>query len=166
VIKDYGATSGLMRTFLKQEQGPEVLYYANFLSKDDLAAFYAAASVFVAPFRGEGFGIKIIDAAAMGLPLIVPLFGGPADYCLPGLVQPVQYRLQPVGRCLETDELRWNEQLIWCEPDTDDLAAQMRHVYQNQEEARRRASRLREHVLERFSWRAAAQALIRCMDLP
>jgi glycosyltransferase involved in cell wall biosynthesis len=166
VIKDYGATSGLMRTFLEQEQGPEVLYYANFLSKDDLAAFYAAASVFVAPFRGEGFGIKIIDAAAMGLPLIVPLFGGPADYCLPGLVQPVQYRLQPVGRCLETDELRWNEQLIWCEPDTDDLAAQMRHVYQNQEEARRRASRLREHVLERFSWRAAAQALIRCMDLP
>lgn len=166
VIKDYGATTDLMRKFLEQEQGPEVLYYANFLSKDDLAAFYAAASAFVAPFRGEGFGMKIIDAAAMGLPLIVPLFGGPADYCLPDLVQRVEYRLQPVGRCLETDELRWNEQLTWCEPDTDDLSARMRHVYENHEEARRRAARLREHVIQKFSWRAAAQALIRGVDLP
>ena len=166
VIKDYGSTTHLMRAFLEQEQGPEVLYYANFLSKDDLAAFYAAASAFVAPFRGEGFGMKIIDAAAMGLPLILPLFGGPTDYCPPELVQPVQYRLQPVGRCMETDELTWNEQLTWCEVDTDDLAAQMRRVYENHEEARRRAGRLREHIIEKFSWRAAAQTLIRWMDLP
>jgi glycosyltransferase involved in cell wall biosynthesis len=164
VIKDYGSATHVMRAFLGQEQGPEILYYANFLSKDDLAAFYAATSAFVAPFRGEGFGMKIIDAAAMGLPLILPLFGGPTDYCPRDLVQPVQYRPRPVGRCMETDELRWNEQLTWCEVDTDDLAAQMRRVYQNHGEACRRAGRLREQIIERFSWRAAARTLIRWMD--
>ena len=165
VIKDYGPTTDLTRRFLEQEQGPEILYYSNFMSKEDLAAFYASTSAFVAPFRGEGFGMKIIDAAAMGLPIIVPLYGGPRDYCPPDLVQPVKHSLRPVGRCLETDELTWNEQLTWCEVDTCDLAAQMRYVYENQEAARLRAARLRDHVTRNFSWRAAAQTLIHWMEL-
>jgi len=165
VMKDYGPTTALTRRLLEQELGPEILYYSNFMSKEDLAAFYAATSALVAPFRGEGFGMKIIDAAAMGLPVIVPLYGGPRDYCPPDLVWAVEHSAQPVGRCLETDELSWNEQLIWCEVDVDDLAAKMRHVYENQETARERADRHREYVVQNFTWRAAAQTLIRWMDL-
>ena len=165
VVKDYGVTSEVTNGLLKDADGPEVLYYANFMPKDDLAALYASASVFVAPFRGEGFGMKIIDAAVAGLPLILPIYGGPRDYCPPDLVYATDYTPQPVGRCLETDELTWNEDLTWCEVDVDHLASQMRHVYENAGEAAGRAVQLRASVIENLSWRSAARTLIRWMDL-
>lgn len=111
VVKDYGVTSEATKALLNQTEGPEVLYYANFMPKDDLAALYASASAFAAPFRGEGFGMKIIDAAVAGLPLILPIYGGPRDYCPPDLVYVTEHTPQPVGLCLETDELTWNEDL-------------------------------------------------------
>lgn len=165
VVKDYGVTSEVTKALLNKADGPEVLYYANFMPKDDLAALYASASAFVAPFRGEGFGMKIMDAAAAGLPLILPVYGGPRDYCPPDLVYATEHTLQPVGRCLETDQLTWNEGLTWCEVDVDHLASQMRHVYENTAEAGNRASKLRKSVIENFSWRSAARTLIRWMDL-
>ncbi len=164
VVKDYGRTSELTRSLLGGADGPEVLYYANFLPKPELASFYAAHSALVAPYRGEGFGMKILDAAAIGLPLVMPHFGGPIDYCLEKWIEPVSYQLVPVGRCLETEAFDWREDLTWCEPDVGDLAARMRRVYENPEEPRERAAQLRQHVLDNFSWRSAAQTLIRALQ--
>ena len=164
VVKDYGRTSDLTRSLLGGAEGPEVLYYANFLPKPQLASFYAAHSAFVAPFRGEGFGMKILDATAIGLPLIMPHFAGPADYCPAKWIEPVSYQLRPVGRCLETEAFAWNEALTWCAPDVDDLATRMRRVFENLGAAREKAVRLRQHVLDRYSWRSAAQILIRALE--
>ena len=164
VVKDYGRTSELTRSLLGGADGLEVLYYANFLPKPELASFYAAHSAFVAPYRGEGFGMKILDAAAIGLPLIMPHFGGPVDYCPEKWIEPVSYQLVPVGRCLETEAFDWKEDLTWCEPDIDDLAARMRHVFESPEEPREKATQLRQHVLDNFSWRSAAQILIRTLE--
>ena len=154
VIKDYGADCDRVKIAIAAwgGQGPEVLYYANFMSKGDLARFYKACSAFVAPFRGEGFGMKILDAAVIGLPLILPLYGGPTDYCEPDLIWPVKFDEVEVGDCLETRELNWNEKLTWCEPRVDDLARQMRAIYEQQTEAKRRAELLRERVIRDFSW--------------
>jgi len=164
VIKDYGGAPAAVETMVRHEGGPETLYYANFLPKRQLAAFYRAASCLVAPFRGEGFGMKILDGAIAGLPLILPLFGGPADYCPEQLVQAVGYRRRPVGECLETQQTEWKEELVWCEPEVDDLARQMRWVYEHQDEAKRKAAELREKLLPEYSWQAAARALIRVLE--
>ena len=165
VIKDYGPTSGLTRSLLGEgTAGPEVLYYANFFPKSELASFYAAHSAFVAPFRGEGFGMKILDAATVGLPLIMPHFGGPVDYCPEDCIESVSYRLTPVGRCLDTEAFDWNEALTWCEPDVGDLAASMQRLVENDGPAKEKAARLKRHVVENFSWRCAAQTLIASLN--
>lgn len=167
VIKDYGADCDRFKIAIAAwgGQGPEVLYYANFMSKGDLARFYRGCSAFVAPFRGEGFGMKILDAAVIGLPLILPLYGGPTDYCEPDFVWPVKFDEVEVGDCLETRELHWNEKLTWCEPRVEDLARQMRAVYEQQTEAKRRAMLLRERVIRDFSWARAAQKFREALDL-
>ena len=154
----------MTRSLLGGADGLEILYYANFLPKPELASFYAAHSAFVAPYRGEGFGMKILDAAAIGLPLIMPHFGGPVDYCPEKWIEPVSYQLVPVGRCLETEAFDWKEDLTWCELDIDDLAARMRHVFESPEEPREKAAQLRQHVLGNFSWRSTAQLLIRTLE--
>ncbi len=164
VVKDYDGTSNVVRAAIEKGSGPEILFYANFVSKRRLASMYASCSAFVAPFRGEGFGMKILDAAALGLPLILPVFGGPADFCPPDYVRPLRFRTVAVGDCLESRELDWREQRTWCEPDIDDLASAMREVYEDYDPARRRAARLRESVLEGFSWDRAAQKLIQAVE--
>ena len=164
VIRDYGADHPAIQSMVEAFKGPSILYYGQFTTKKELASFYAACSAFVAPFRGEGFGIKILDAAAMGLPLILPLYGGPVDFCEEQLVSPVASELKPVAECLATTQMRWREDLFWCEPDVEDLGKQMRWVFEHQEDANRRAGILRERVLKEFSWPRAARKLIRIMQ--
>ena len=43
----------------------------------------------MAPFRGEGFGMKIIDAMALGLPVLIPAFGGVTEFLVEGGYLPI-----------------------------------------------------------------------------
>jgi len=49
-------------------------YMNGFISQADLAAVYSAADVLLAPSRGEGFCIPLIEAQACGTPVIVTDF--------------------------------------------------------------------------------------------
>lgn len=58
---------------------PEVVYeYGNAPS---VAGYYTAAHVGVFPFRGEGFGLPILECLASGRPAIVSRGCGPLDFC-------------------------------------------------------------------------------------
>lgn len=50
------------------------------LDQTDLQALYHSASVFVLPTRGEGWGLPLIEAAAMGLPIITTKHSGHVEY--------------------------------------------------------------------------------------
>jgi glycosyltransferase involved in cell wall biosynthesis len=41
---------------------------------------YSLADAFVLPTRGEGWGIPVAEAMAMGLPVIVTNYSGPTEY--------------------------------------------------------------------------------------
>ena len=51
-------------------QDAPVIHLKEFVSKEELIALYRRADAFLAPFRGEGFGMKIVDACAVGIPVI------------------------------------------------------------------------------------------------
>ncbi|MGA2471687.1 MAG: glycosyltransferase [Solirubrobacteraceae bacterium] len=62
---------------------PRVILIADELSDAELASLYRACDVFVHPYRGEGFGMCVLEAMACGLPTIVT-GGGPTDeFCPP-----------------------------------------------------------------------------------
>jgi len=54
----------------KCQQSGEPIITPGFLSDEDLAALYSAASVFVHPSQYEGFGIMILEAFAAGAPVV------------------------------------------------------------------------------------------------
>jgi GT2 family glycosyltransferase/glycosyltransferase involved in cell wall biosynthesis len=162
VLKDYGGklTGGPLRRWLDEAaDGPRVIHFAEFLSKDALLRLYRGCDAFVAPFRGEGFGMKIVDACAAGLPVLAPLYGGPTDYLRPGGFYPLAFTEVPVGECLDQVEGVVPPFAQWAEVDAEDLAVQMRTVVDQNEEARRRAAVTRELVLKEFSWQQAARRL-------
>ena len=49
-------------------------YMHGFIPPEQLAAVYSAADVLLAPSRGEGFGLPVIEAQACGTPVIVTDF--------------------------------------------------------------------------------------------
>ncbi len=167
VVKDYGvgAADATLRDLLRSPaHRARVEYIAEFTGKARLIEIYKSCDVFVSPHRGEGFGMKILDAMACGLPVVTPLYGGPTDFCTPQNTLPVDFQLVPVGPCLDSQSLAITNQPLWCEPDPDSLARQLRAACDNREVTRRVADRGRHEVADRWTWKRSAARLKQVTD--
>lgn len=163
VVKDYGTGSGdtTLRTLFRDRAGSAAIeYVTEFTSKEKLIELYRSCDAFVSAHRGEGYGMKILDALACGLPVITPLFGGPTDFCTTENCFPVDFSLVPVGDCLDTRSLPITNGPTWAEPSVSSLAAAFRRVAGSPGEARRIGARARADVIDRLTWDAAARGLL------
>jgi glycosyltransferase involved in cell wall biosynthesis len=87
------------------------LLAAGMFNAETMAACYAAMNVFLAPSRGEGFGLPLLEAQACGVPVIVTDFGSMPEVGAVGWKvggQP-EYSGQPVNSwfmCPSIDSIR------------------------------------------------------------
>jgi GT2 family glycosyltransferase/glycosyltransferase involved in cell wall biosynthesis len=162
VMKDYGGHSGdtsLQERIRANSDKAAVEYISTFTTKEKLIELYRSCDAFVSSHRGEGYGMKIIDALACGLPTVTPLFGGPGDFCTPANCLPVDYTLVPVGDCYDTRSLHITNGPLWAEPDRTSLARQLKRVVEDRDLARRLGAQAERDVLGRFTWDEAARHL-------
>ena len=88
VIKDVGSKSfyrgqtAEAQIAALRERGYPVECIDRDLSQTEMAGLYAACDCLVHPFRGEGFGLPVVEAMACGLPVIVT-GAGPASTTRP-----------------------------------------------------------------------------------
>ncbi|KAK3035293.1 hypothetical protein RJ639_034816 [Escallonia herrerae] len=115
------------------------------IPQTDLPRLYKAASAFVLPSRGEGWGRPLVEAMAMSLPVIATNWSGPTEYLRGGNSYPL-----PVDRMTEVMEGPFKGHL-WAEPSIDKLRILMRHVMCNPEEAKTKGMQAREDMINRFS---------------
>ena len=122
------------------------------LDEAELAGLYRAANAFVAPSRGEGFGLPLAEAALFDLPVITTAHGGQRDFCTPETAWPVDYRLARAATHLALPNS------VWAEPDLADLGAQLRNVRTANPEAKRaRTAALRRFLEATYTWDAVAR---------
>ena len=62
------------------ERGTDEARRENGMSRGEVRDLYYLADCFVLPTRGEGWGLPVAEAMAMGLPVIVTNYSGPAAY--------------------------------------------------------------------------------------
>jgi hypothetical protein len=92
VIKDFG-TKGLYSVLSRRDRidalqqagttAPIVYLDGDNLSDAEMAALYRRCEVYVHPYRGEGFGMPILEAMACGRPVIIPDSGPGPEFCPP-----------------------------------------------------------------------------------
>ena len=113
-------------------------------SLDDatLAALYRGCDVFVLPYRGEGFGMPLLEAMACGKPVITTAAGSALHFCsektayfVPAREELVPDEPPPLGELVG--------KFTWYEPDRGELARLLRHVYKHPDEAGRQGTRMR-----------------------
>lgn len=128
-----------------------VTYIGNSLPLADLAALFRAADAYVSPYRGEGFNLPVLEAAASGLPVVCTAGGATDDFTAPEFALRVEAALDEGARVLS--------------PSPDHLLVQLRRC--TEDEAWRQGARAAgpAFVAAGHTWRHAAAGLLRAVGL-
>jgi len=137
-------------------RAPEILYFFDNVAPGQLAGLYAAADWLVHPFRGEGFGMPILEALATGRPVIVTDAGPAREFCPPEATLFVPARLLRLAEP-RIDQLATAGYPTLAEPDVDALRRALRQaVTEGRDAARERGRRGASHVHARYTWQDIA----------
>jgi FkbM family methyltransferase len=163
VIKDMGADSFYAGNNCRQQilaackdlERPAIVYFDRHLTAGQMAGLYAACDCLAAPYRGEGFGLPILEAMACGLPAIVPQGGASDDFVseATGYLLPSQEREVPMDLPLCGPALEMSIEQA-------DLRAMLRRAFERFDDVHEKGRAAADHVRCSFRWSDTARRMI------
>jgi glycosyltransferase involved in cell wall biosynthesis len=124
------------------------------LSRAAMAGVYTACDVLLHPYRGEGFGLPVLEARACGLPVIATEGGG-ADAMLAG---PGAVRIPATRRSVELAGAHAGEPWV-LEPSADACTRLLIATLRDAANRRREARAFAPSIRAAFHWDGAAAAV-------
>jgi glycosyltransferase involved in cell wall biosynthesis/tetratricopeptide (TPR) repeat protein len=124
-------------------------------SRAEINALVATCDCYVSLHRSEGFGLPIAESMRLAKPVIVTGYSGNMDFTTPQNSFLIDYQLSTINE----DHGPYRKGYVWADPDLNQAAELMRHVYENVEKAREFGRRARQDILELLSPRAVGQQI-------
>jgi glycosyltransferase involved in cell wall biosynthesis len=137
-------------------EGPEVRILCEELPPEVMPNLYAGAHCCVQTSYSEGFGLSILEAMAVGRPVIVTAYGGHMDFCRAENCFPVGYRLERAGPA-QYDSAA--PHAVLARPLIGKLRRRLRQAFEGRAEAERRAKRALEET-RHLTWDHTARKLL------
>jgi glycosyltransferase involved in cell wall biosynthesis/Flp pilus assembly protein TadD len=164
VIKDMGfyksqAAIDLIDRAQKRSGAPEILYLEEDLPPGMIPGLYTSCNCLVHPYRGEGFGMPIVEAMSCGLPVIVTGSGACLDFCDEHTAYLVPAKIRYLNNKY-VHNLETVDYPFLAEPDVRALAGYMREVYENPDRARIIGQNARDHIHRNFTWDHTVQKIL------
>ncbi len=152
--EDSGYLGGLIERFQRTQGAPPLLVIDRDLSRVDLARLYRACDVCVQPGRGLGSPLALLEARAVGLPVLATE-RGPADGMVPGAgFVSVDAKRRPVEGTVPHMQQPW----MW-EPDANALCAALCTVLSNLPRYAAAARKDAPMVRAKHNWDSSAEAI-------
>lgn len=162
VIKDQGTQSFYrnqnaqhsIEAARQDPKNPEICYLDSQLTEGQLPSLFTACQCLVAPYRGEGFGLPILEGMACGVPAIVPRGGPTDDFVTPK----TGYFLK--SKTIECERnWRTRRQPTELSIDIGELRSVMRAAYVKRAATREKGRRASEAVLGGYTWPRTVQMM-------
>jgi phosphatidylinositol alpha-1,6-mannosyltransferase len=131
------------QTLVQQLGMQEQVTFSGYVAREQIAAHYAAAHVFVLPSFNEGMSVAMLEAMAAGLPLICTRTGGASEL------------VQEHGLTANGFTFAWG--------DLDALTAALRCLALDRPLARRMGAASRTHAA-RFTWECASERILELLE--
>lgn len=157
---DLGKAKSEIKDIIKDIQYPPSIHLDfNIYSDDILATLYRACDCFILPTRGEGWGLPLIEAMSMEMPVIATRWSGHLDFMNDDNSYLIDIEgLGPEPRCnWITPEYSGRNFAI---PSKDHLRKLMRHVYEYREAAKYKGKLARTYILENFTWEKCCKKIV------
>lgn len=134
---------------------PDIVLLEDYFDRASTAALTALCDCYVSLHRAEGFGLTLVEAMALGKPVIGTGYSGNLTFMSSDNSFLVPYQLVAIPPHLE----HYSVAARWAEPDVDAAAAILREVASDPEAARARGVRGRDDILERHSVEVRGQQM-------
>ena len=138
--------------------GPVVVPYESDWTDEHIAGLYQSCDAYVAPSRGEGFGLPLAEAMVHGLPVITSDWGGQRDFC-----SEQNSWLVPTRLGLATTHLS-DFGSLWAEPDPIELASIMRAVYEQRSAPDEMRALAADATVKHLTWSQVARKTRSALD--
>lgn len=166
VIKDIGFNSFYkgqtikekLKEFSVNKNSPEIEYIDSTLSEKQIAGLYTACDVLVHPYRGEGFGLPVLEAMACGTPVIVTTGGSTDDFCNDENSLKIKSTRKYFGEN-RIDEWETVNRPWLLEPDKEDLSEKMKFAFANPDFLKQIGLKAIEYVSANWQWEKTIEAI-------
>ena len=143
------------------------VWYGN-LSLTELSSLYQRHNVFVLPTKGEGWGLPMIEAAAVGMPIVTTMWSGNTEFLNPikNSVAPVEYDMTPID-CPEyqlfypTEDKDWG---TWAQPRPKSIAQALLYACDFFPELKTNAVANSDVIRRNFSWTQCANTAMKMLQ--
>ncbi|HPG94622.1 MAG TPA: glycosyltransferase [Dokdonella sp.] len=139
---------------------PDVIVIERTLSREETLQLVAACDAVVSLHRSEGLGLLLVEAMALGKPVIATDYSATTEFLSSQTGWPVDFDLVRVAE----GEYPFHEGQSWARPDENHAAWQMRQVLRNPAEAARRAMAARALLQHEFGAETCAARLLERLD--
>jgi len=160
---DIGYNS-LFRHCLKGQDRPDIWYYNEEWSEQQIHWAHSLFDCYVSAHRGEGFGLGLAQAALLGTPVVYTAYSAPCEWL--GFTEghiPISYTETRISGMDSTQNLHFHgesTELVWAEPDQKALVTALKNASENRPNCSLSETKA---LRKRFSWEKIGADLIKAI---
>ena len=135
---------------------PRIRIVDQLMTRQEVNEMTADHDVFMSLHRSEGLGLGCAEALAAGKAVVATDYGGSTEFINDQTGYPVQWSRIDVG----PDDYIPAENSTWADPSVDHAAAVLRTIYDDPLQAREKARKGFENLVENHSFEAAGRRMV------